>query len=355
MALPGEFTFLIDLLALYGIYLIVSLSLNLEFGFAGIPNFGKVFSVAIGAFVAGFVPGRLAAWVMGISSPDYVKDNVRIVTEVNSVLQGNISMALSLLLATLLVAAVTGALLGLIASYPARRLREDYLAMTLLAMGEAVRVIGYNYPPLIGGTLGVQVPDPFAAITGPSRFTVATFAILAIAIIVFFYLAFTVRSPLGRTLKALRDDEIAASSLGKDIVGLRLRVLMVGSAIAAIGGALYAFYTGGVIAITYNRVDWTFLPWVIVILGGAANNRGVSLGALVFVTIRKFIIFYKGSLGPFLPFDVVWLDMLLMGIFLILILMYRPQGILPEQPIYTVGRTTMERIAQRRQRSESRH
>jgi len=130
---------------------------------------------------------------------------------------------------------------------------------------------------------------------------------------------------------------------------------MVASAIAAIGGALYAFYTGGVIAITYSRVDWTFLPWVIVILGGAANNRGASLGALVFVTVRKFIIFYKGSLGPFLPFDVVWLDMLLMGIVLILILMYKPQGILPEQPIYTVGRTAMENIAASRQRSKSRH
>lgn len=112
MALPGELTFLIDLLALYGIYLIVSLSLNLEFGFAWIPNFGKVFSVAIGAFVAGFVPGRLAAWVMRISSPDYVRDNVRVVTEVNGVLQGNITMALSLLLATLMVAAVMGAVLG---------------------------------------------------------------------------------------------------------------------------------------------------------------------------------------------------------------------------------------------------
>lgn len=94
--------------------------------------------------------------------------------------------------------------------------------MTLLAMGEALKVVGYNYPPLIGGTLRVQVLDPFAAVTGSSRFTVATFAILAIAIIVFFYLEFTVRSPLGRALKAFRDDEIAASLLGKDIVGLRL-------------------------------------------------------------------------------------------------------------------------------------
>lgn len=351
MALPSALTFLIDLLALYGVYLIVSISLNLEFGFAGIPDFGKVLFVSIGAFVVGFLPGRLAAWMLGISVLDYTKDNARIVTQVNGVLQSNVPLALFLLIVTLIIAALSGAVLGFIASYPTRRLREDYLAMTLLAMGEALKVVGYNYPPLIGGTLGVQVPDPFAYATGPLRFTVATFAILVIAIIAVLYLELTVRSPLGRALKALRDNEVAASSLGKDIVALRLRVLLVSSGIAAVGGALYAFYTGGVIAITYNRFDWTFLPWVIVILGGAANNRGVSLGALVFVTVRKFITFYKGSLAPFLPFDIVWLDMLLMGIVLLVILMYKPQGLLPERPIYTIGRAALEDTARNRQSS----
>jgi branched-chain amino acid transport system permease protein len=325
--------------------MIVSLSLNLEFGFAGIPNFGKVLPVAAGAFVVGFLPGRLAAWMIGMKVLDYVRDNSRIVTEVNGVLRNNVLMALSLLFATLVAAAAVGAVLGFVASYPTRRLREDYLAMTLLAMGEAVRVIGYNYAPLVGGTLGVQAPDPFAYVTGPLRFTVATVAILCIAAVVFLYLESTVRSPLGRTLKALRDNEIAASSLGKDIVSLRLKVLMVGSALAAMGGALYAFYSSGVIASTYGRVDWTFLPWVIVMLGGAANNRGVSVGTLVFVSVRKFVIFYKGGLAPFLPFDVVWLDMLAMGIVLILILMYKPEGLLPEQPIYTIDRSRLESIA----------
>jgi len=355
LALPGELTFVIDLLALYGVYLIVSLSLNLEFGFAGIPNFGKVLPVAAGAFAVGFLPGRLAAWMIGLGDVDYVKDNSPIVARVNEALQNSIPMALFLLVVTLVAAAALGALLGFAASYPTRRLREDYLAMTLLAMGEALRVVGYNYAPLVGGTLGVQVPDPFAYVTGPLRFTVATLAILALSIIVFFYLESTVRSPLGRTLRALRDNEVAASSLGKDIVGLRLKVLVVGSAVAAIGGAIYAFYTGGVIAITYNRVDWTFLPWIIVMLGGAANNRGVSLGALVFVTVRKFIIFYKGGLAPYLPFDVVWLDMLLMGTVLILILLYKPEGIIPEQPIHTIGLARIEEVAEKRQRLKLDH
>jgi len=355
LALSGELTFAIDLLALYGVYLIVSLSLNLEFGFTGIPNFGKVLPVAGGAFVVGFLPGRLAAWLLGIGGLDYVTNNSWIVTQINGILHNNVALALILFVIGLIVAAAMGGVLGYVASYPTRRLREDYLAMTLLAMGEAMRVIGYNYAPLVGGTLGVQVPDPFACITGPLRFTVATVAILVIAAMAYLYLELTVKSPLGRTLKAVRDNEIAASTLGKNIVGLRLKVLMVGSAVSAVAGAVYAFYTGGVIAITYNRVDWTFLPWVIVMLGGAANNTGVSLGALVFVTVRKFIIFYKGHLAPFIPFDVVWLDMLAMGIVLILILMYKPEGLLPERPIDTIERSRMEELAKRRHHYKLHH
>lgn len=346
MALPGELVFFIDLAALYAVYLIVSLSLNLEFGYAGIPNFGKMLAVAGGAFVAGFLPGRLAASLLGIHVEDYVRDNVIIVTKVNVGLAADPSLALLMFAVTLLVAALVGAGLGFISSYPARRLREDYLAITLLAMAEGIRVIGYNYPPLVGGTLGVQVADTLAWVEPEYRFPAATVLLFAIAIIVLVYVHFTVNSPLGRTLRAIRDADIAAATLGKDIVRTRMKVLMVGSALGALGGALYAMYTGGVIATAYDRVTWTFWPWVMVVLGGAANNAGVALGALVFVTFRKVITFYKGALGPFLPFDPVWLDLILLGIVLTVILMYRHEGILPEKPIFTISRDEIQKIAE---------
>lgn len=108
------------------------------------------------------------------------------------------------------------------------------------------------------------------------------------------------------------------------------------AAIAAIGGALYAFCTANVVATAYSGVSWTFWPWVMVILGGAANNLGVVVGMFVFVTLRKLIIFYKDIFAPFLPFDVVWLDLILLGLALIIILTNKPGGIIPEKPIETI-------------------
>jgi branched-chain amino acid transport system permease protein len=348
--LPTEIIFLIDLLASFSIYLIISLSLNLEFGYGGVPNFGKVLAVAGGAFVVGSIPGRIIANLINIDKKlDYITNNTLIVDQITNELKNNIPLSFSIFILTIVIAAIVGAILGFIASYPAIRLREDYLGMTLLAMGEILRVIGNNYPPLIGGSLGVRAPDPFA-FGGDLRLTTVTFIMLFIAIIIFIYVELLVRSPLGRALRAVRDNEIAASALGKYIPMVRMKVLMVGSAIGAIGGALYAFYTSAVIAGTYDRVNWTFWPWTMVLLGGAANNIGVALGTLIFVGARKLIIFYKGFFAPYLPFDVVWLDMLLLGTVLILVLMFKPEGIIPEKPTYTIKVNHIKKIIENRKK-----
>ncbi|MEM0451323.1 MAG: branched-chain amino acid ABC transporter permease [Nitrososphaerota archaeon] len=380
-ALRSAYIFLVNLLALMAIYLIVNLSLELEYGKSGIPNFGKVLSVAAGAFVAGSIPGRILGslfnvygGISGITDPvvaecirglspqkptilermDYIEDNVVIVTCVNRVLYANPVLSVGILLMTLLVAAAVGAALGLVASYPALRLKEDYLAMTLLAFGEFLTAIGYYSRDIVGGTLGVSVVDPFGWVGGELRFLAATLIIAAVAGLIVLYVRLVSRSPLGRALRAMRDQEVAAEVLGKDTVALRRNVLMVSSAIAAIGGSLWAFYAGGVIATAYDRVTWTFLPWVMVILGGAGNEIGVLLGTSVYVTARMLIDQYKGLLEPVLPFSVVWLDRLLMGVVLILILLARPQGILPERPVYPLGRARIRKIVEAmRSRSSS--
>ena len=186
VALPVEVIFTIDLIAIFGIYLIIALSLNLEFGYAGIPNFGKLLAVAGGAFAVGFFPGRIIAWLFGIGPGlDYIDRNAEIIWGVNQVLWNNPTIALALFFATLAIAGVIGAVLGFISCYPAIRLRHDYLAITLLAMGEAIRIIGYYYPPIIGGTLGIIVPDPFGW-AGELRYTVSTLFILGIALLLLF-------------------------------------------------------------------------------------------------------------------------------------------------------------------------
>ncbi len=354
------FLFLLDLAAIFAVYLTVTLTLNMEYGFTGIPNFGKVLAFAGGAFSVGFFPGRLLSAVYGLDrgidayannrilascvrgyaafepgvlqGVKYIEDNVVATTCLTRVLQNDPLLSIAMVLVTVLIASGVGALLGFISSYPAIRLREDYLAMTLLAMAEVANVIGYNYPEIAGGTLGVAIPDPYAWV-GPSiRFVIATLFLGIMAFVAYVYVWRVSSSPFGRIMKAVRDGELAAESLGKDVVKVRQKVLVVSSAIAAAGGALYAFYTGGVIALTYDRVTWTFWPWVMVIMGGAANNLGVLFGTGIFVVSRKMIDVYKYSLGGILPFSVVWLDRLGLGIVLLIMLIARPQGILAEKP-----------------------
>lgn len=345
MALPAEALFIIDLLALFAIYVVIAMSLNLEVGYGGVPNFGKVLVVAGGAFVAGWFPGRILALVYNIDpSIDYISKNTLVMALINSHLKTDPVMALLVFVVTLCLAAAVGAALGLLASYPAIRLREDYLAITLTAMGELIKIVGYNYIPLVGGTLGIQVPDCLAFVGGEMRFTFATLIMLGVAAAIFLFIERLVRSPLGRVIRATRDDAVAASTLGKDVVGIRIRLLIVGSAIGAIGGALYAFYTSATIASAYNRVDWTFWPWVMVMLGGAANNRGAVVGTLTFVTARKLITFYKHEIAFLFPFDVAWLDFILFGLMLILLLMFRPEGLIPERPTPTIGRRRLEEL-----------
>ena len=342
MALESAFIFLIDMAAIFSIYAIINLSLNLEFGYGGIPNFGKVLAVGAGAFVAASLPGRIIAGIAGIEG-DYIGDNLMVVAQVNAWLVDNAGVGFIIFGFTLIVAAMVGGGLGAITSYPALRLRGDYLAITLLAFGESIRIIGNNFPPLVGGTLGVQVPDPLSFVPDEVRFPTASMLLLIMVVVAYIYCERTIRSPLGRSLRAVRDNEMAAESLGKDTGRIRMKTIVVASAIAAIAGALYAVYVGSTIAIAYDRASWTFWPFLMILIGGLANNKGVLVGTLLFVALRKTIIFFKDSFEGFVPFDVVWLDLLLLGGILLAVLLFRPQGVVVEKPTHTLGRRSTDK------------
>ena len=232
----------------YALYLVVSLSLNLEAGFAGVPNFGKVMFVAAGAAVAGSVSGRLAALILSVNTHgDYNGFIAQIITQLDSSLSGNAVLSIEILLLGILLAAAIGATLGFLTSYPAIRLREDYLGMLLLAAAQLFQIFLGGYEPLIGGTQGIEVPDLFAwAGNGIEVRDVVVLGFLALfAGLVYFYAERIARSPLGRTLRAVRDNEVAARALGKDDVAIRRNVIIVASAISAMAGALLTFYVGG--------------------------------------------------------------------------------------------------------------
>jgi len=340
--------FLTNLVILIGIFIIISLSLNLEYGYAGIPNFGKLLAVAGGAYFAGAVSGRILALAYGQPAGlGYIEKNLEVIGFLNNALSSSPLQSIGFLVLSIMGAAFFGGLLGYMASYPAIRLRGDYLAITLLAMGEILWVIADNWQPLIGGSMGVRIPDPFRWVGSQYRPLAVLLTVLATVAIIFLYLQHLGRSPLGRVLKAMRENELSASVHGKDVVRLRTKTLIVGFAIAAISGALNSLWTVSVSPKDFERVRHTFMPWVMVIIGGAGNNIGAMIGAIIFVTLRELIVFYKYSFEAIVPFDVVWLEYLLMGIALIIVLMYRPEGLLPEKPTRTLSERRIREIAAR--------
>ena len=349
--------YLVALLA----YIVVAISRNLEAGYTGIPNFGKHLFVYAGAFAAQGIGVRLAAWIYEKAAPqqaaealDYLNKHLpqagwesivqaaadptanRIVVDqyLRPFLLEHAAIQAALLVLVLVLAALIGMLFGLIASYAALRLKEDYLAILLLSFAELmVMVIFYQSSSLSGGNQGLW------AITftkEPLTFALIGSAILAAA--TFLYAERLVNSPMGRAMRAVRDDEVAAGVFGRDIASIRLRIILVASALAAFAGFFTIEATPSTVSISYNRVVWTFLPWAMIILGGMANNKGAVLGALVFFVGKRLIEYYSDAIANLLHVstDIVgYLPNILIGILILLVLFVRPQGILPEEPSKT--------------------
>jgi branched-chain amino acid transport system permease protein len=359
MALPTVFAFGIDLVSffiflgiLFGLFLTISLTINLEFGYTGIPNFGKVMFVSAGGSIGGAFAYRFTEWILQLNTHgDDIAFNAALYTQMANILSKNFYLAIGILLLTLVVAAGVGAIVGYLASYPAIKLREDYLGMLLLASGEFYQIFLRSYYPLIGGGIGILLPDTLgwsSSLQGV-RDLVGLVLIAILAILVFLYAERVAKSPLGRTLRAIRDNETASEALGKDNVAIRRRVLVIASAISAVAGAMYAMYLAHVDPDLFSREVFTFWPWVMVILGGSGNNVGVALGALSFATIYDVILNYQVAFQGtgahfFLPISIQRFQPLAFGLLLIVILLVRPDGILREKSTMTISKSKIEDI-----------
>jgi len=155
--------------------------------------------------------------------------------------------------------------------------------------------------------------------------------------LVFWQLERWVRSPWGRVLKAIREDEEVARALGKNVFGYKLQAFMLGGAIAGIAGAFYAWQ------LTYINPDgfiplFTFQAWIIVILGGAGNNAGTLLGAIIFWAYNALTRFILPEIMPFDDARQGAFRIMIIGLVLIILMMWRPQGILGKKEELTLGR-----------------
>jgi len=323
---------IIDLIMFFLLYLIVTMNLNFMYGYTGIPHFGISLSVAGGGYVTGALTGRILRWIYNVyPGLDFMYENSKITDEINAHLLHEPLVGISVFLLIIVISLVLNAGLGYVVSHPAIRLSGSYLIIVLIGMAEAIRIIGLNYYPLVGGTFWVHVPDLFIWM-GDFRTEGFLIICMLVTLGIFLLLQAMSTSPLGRAVRAVRENPVSAECVGKDVVGIRTKVVILCSALTSIAGVLFAFYIQAVLSTAYTRAAWTFYPWLMFMVGGIGNNMGATVGTFLFITVRRMIIYYKHSIEIYVPFQVQWLEQIMIGVALLMIIVFRPQGLLPEKP-----------------------
>ena len=325
----------IALLTFFGISALMALSLNLEYGVAGVPNFGQVLFVSIGAYVAGMTYTRLLPLLAGQSFIEPCGSTLAQAVQLRTgIMQTLPAVGLLNFVVTLVISALVGGAVGYGISHIMLRLKQEwFLALVLLVGGEILRIVVQGYAPIACASSGLSgIAQPFSFL-GDARSSSFAFMllILVIAALAFFYCERLIRSPYGRLLKAIRENDPVARSLGKNVTRVRAQVMLIGSVIAAIAGVLFALNEGFVSTNDYV-VGLTLEVWVMVVLGGLGSSRGALLGALLITILNRvtaIVALQLNMLGTDLEFN--YFRYILLGVILLLMLLYRPKGLLPER------------------------
>ncbi len=312
--------FFIGLLTLALIYGLLAVGLNLQFGMAGVINFGYVAFFAVGAFASALVtlpPPGSAAYEAAA---------------------GQYTIGLGLpFIAGLVCAAIAGALLALFIGAVSARLATHYLAIATFAMAEVVRSVLTNETWLTRGEFGIaSVPRPFESFFTAHDYA-AFYLVLTLVVvgIIFAIVRHLGEVPFGRLLRAIRDDETSARTLGKATTAAKLKALVIGGALAGVAGSLWT-HSLGVVHVGQFVPIVTFQIWLAMLLGGSGNHWGALVGAVLLIAIREGTRFIGDVPGldqiaaanpSFLPS----LRFVLIGLLLIAVVRFFPGGVLPER------------------------
>ncbi len=250
-----------------GIYAILSVALNLQFGHGGLINFGIVAYFAAGAYSYVIItqppPGAFDEYRFGLELPMW---------------------------AGFLGAGAAGILFAVITGGPCLRLRGEYLALTTFAFAEVFHSLIVNQAAISNGTLGFSGIDrPFSDVaTGDAYRYLFAGIVLGFLLLVFLVSRRLVRSPYGRTLRAIRDDETAAQLAGKPIQRYRLSVFLFSALLSGFAGALYVWYTT-IVSPQLFTAEATFAVWIALVIGGVGSNVGAVAGALILIGFEELI------------------------------------------------------------------
>ncbi len=293
-------------------YFILAMGLNIQYGETGILNFAYIGFVALGAYVTGAssLPpsaGTGQQYIMGWGIP----------FPFNLLLGG---LAASLLAVFVAVVAL-------------RRLRTDYLAVVLISFSLVFYDITNNYVPLFNGADGLyNVPEPLASVFKlTTNSFVPFFAVVAglIALIMWWAMSRITNSPLGRTFRAIRYDDGVAAALGKGVFRYQLTSMLIGAFYAGVGGGLLVQFGG-----SFNTSSWlpaeTFVVFAVIIVGGVGNNVGLLVGSLLVETLLIHLPAFLPDI-PGHPGLIQYIDTMVVGVLLWVMLWFRPQGVVPER------------------------
>ena len=288
-------------------YGIICLGLNVQWGQTGLFNVGVAGFVAIGAYTSAI-----------LTTPDV---DARL---------GGFGLPIWLgWMAAPLVSGLAAAIIGAITL----RLRADYLAITTFGIAIAIQLVALNAESITGGPFGIGfIPRAFGGFEeNPILFNLANLLLVgAVTIVIYVALERLVRSPWGRVLRAIREDETAAISLGKNANLFRLQAFALGSAIMGLAGAIQAHFIGFIAPENYLSAI-TFQVWAMLIIGGSGNNRGALLGAIMVWGLWSFT---GAALSGVVPSDyqarAAALQIVFIGVVLAAVLVIRPRGLIGE-------------------------
>jgi branched-chain amino acid transport system permease protein len=319
-------SYIVSVLTVGAIFTIFSLALNVRWGWAGDLDLSIFGFVAIGAYTS-------AVFTVGpphLPPPDHYI----------------LGLHLPFIVGALAAMGVCGVLAVVVGSVALRSLRGDYFAITTLATSLILYAVISQDTPLLDGYQGVfNIPQPFEKTLHLSPQTYDDFFFgmcLLIIAALYVVLQMLFKSPFGRALRAAREDEHAAAAFGRNVFLLKLKAFVIGGMMAGLGGALFAHYLS-----VWNPYAWqtseSFLLLGAILIGGIGNIRGVIVGNFFIVVAIQEVTRYLPTI-PGHPDSNDALRFILVGLLIIAVLWWRPQGLIREPRDRDTAPATLRRV-----------
>jgi branched-chain amino acid transport system permease protein len=283
--------YMLHIITIISVYAVLGLSLNILVGYTGLLSVSQAAFYGIGAYTSAILTTRLGV---------------------------NFFVAF-------LVAIIVAVLFSFLISLSSLRLRGDYFVLSTFAFQLILFETINNLTSLTGGASGVTgIPSPSIlghVLDNPAKYSIFSFSVAALCII---FLSALLNAPFGQVLKAIREDDIAAQALGKNVTKVKVKAFAISSGLAAVAGVLYAHYVTFIDPTTFTLKESIF-SLSIVLIGGAGNIKGPLVGALVLMLLPEALRFLKipDAIAPNIR-------QMIYGALLVTLMYFRPQGIAGE-------------------------